>query len=179
MTNPTNAGVCVLLTGLSGAGKTTIADALYAALAATRAVTMLDGDVVRTHLSSELGFSRQDRDTNIRRIAFVASEVVRHRGIVIAAAIAPYDAARRDARRLVEAHGHFLLLHIATPLNVCESRDTKGLYAKARRGEVAAFTGISDPYEPPTDAEITIDTSTTTLADAVAIVLARLTDLTK
>lgn len=167
-------GICIFLTGLSGAGKTTIADALHAALKATRTLTMLDGDVVRTHLSSELGFSRQDRDTNIRRIAFVASEVVRHGGTVIAAAIAPYDVARRDARRLIEAHGRFLLIHVATPLSICESRDTKGLYAKARRGDLTAFTGISDPFEPPMDAEITIDTSTTTLADAVKIVLTRL-----
>jgi adenylyl-sulfate kinase len=165
-------GICFFLTGLSGAGKTTIAAALEQALTPTRTVTMLDGDVVRTHLSRELGFSREDRDTNIRRIAFVASEVVKHGGIVIAAAIAPYDAVRREAQERVGANGRFVLVHVATTLDVCEARDTKGLYARARRGELAGFTGISDPYEPPTNADIRIDTSVTPVAEAVRLIRA-------
>jgi adenylyl-sulfate kinase len=133
---------------------------------------LLDGDVVRTHLSSELGFSRAHRDLNIHRIGYVASEIVKHGGIAICAAIAPYAAARAEARQLVEAHGAFLLVHLSTPISVCESRDVKGLYAKARRGEVTSFTGISDPYEVPTDAELTIDTATVTVDDAVTNIIA-------
>jgi adenylyl-sulfate kinase len=162
-------GVTVFLTGLSGAGKSTIADALVADLESDGVpVTVLDGDVVRTHLSSELTFSREDRDLNIRRIGFVAGEVVRHGGTVVVAAIAPYEQAREDARKLVEQHGRFVLVHLSTPLEVCEQRDVKGLYAKARAGELAAFTGISDPYEPPVRAEVTIDTSVTPLEESVA-----------
>ena len=130
-----SSGVTVFLTGLSGAGKSTIADALVAQLdAEDRTVTVLDGDVVRTHLSSELTFSREHRDLNIRRIGWVAGEIVRHGGTVVVAAIAPYEQARDDARALVEKHGRFVLVHLATPLEVCESRDVKGLYAKARAG---------------------------------------------
>jgi sulfate adenylyltransferase len=166
-------GVTVFLTGLSGAGKSTIADALVAELAADgRAVTVLDGDVVRTHLSSELTFSREHRDLNIRRIGWVAGEVVRHGGTVVVAAIAPYEAARDEARRLVEKHGRFVLVHLATPLEVCEQRDVKGLYAKARAGEIPGFTGVSDPYEPPSRAEVVIDTSVTPLPEAVALIRA-------
>jgi sulfate adenylyltransferase len=162
-------GVTVFLTGLSGAGKSTIADALVAALEAEgRPVTVLDGDVVRTHLSSELSFSREHRDLNIRRIGFVAGEVVRHGGTVVVAAIAPYEAAREEARALVEEHGRFVLVHLATPLEVCEGRDVKGLYARARAGEIPGFTGIDDPYEPPARAEVVIDTSVTPLAESVA-----------
>src|SRR5919206_3851398 len=143
-------GVTVFLTGLSGAGKSTIADALVAQLEADgRPVTVLDGDVVRTHLSSELDFSREHRDLNIRRIGFVAGEVVKHGGTVVVAAIAPYEAAREEARSLVEQHGRFVLVHLSTPLEVCERRDVKGLYAKARAGDIPDFTGIGDPYEPP------------------------------
>jgi len=161
-------GVTVFLTGLSGAGKSTIADALVADLAAEgRPVTVLDGDVVRTHLSSELDFSRAHRDLNIRRIGFVAGEVVKHGGTVVVAAIAPYEAAREEARALVERHGRFVLVHLSTPLEVCEGRDVKGLYARARAGEIPGFTGIDDPYEPPTRAELVIDTSVTALAEAV------------
>src|SRR5215203_3117538 len=139
-------GVTVFLTGLSGAGKSTIADALVAGLEADgRPVTVLDGDVVRTHLSSELTFSREHRDLNIRRIGFVAGEVVKHGGTVVVAAIAPYESAREEARKLVEEHGRFLLVHVSTPLEVVEQRDVKGLYAKARAGEIPQFTGITDP----------------------------------
>jgi adenylyl-sulfate kinase len=162
-------GVTVFLTGLSGAGKSTIADALVAQLEAEgRTVTVLDGDVVRTHLSSELDFSKEHRDLNIRRIGWVAGEVVKHGGTVVVAAIAPYDAAREDARALVEKHGRFVLVHLTTPLEVCEQRDVKGLYAKARAGEIPVFTGVSDPYEPPSRAELTIDTSVTALEESVA-----------
>ncbi len=162
-------GVTVFLTGLSGAGKSTIADALVAELEADRRpVTVLDGDVVRTHLSSELTFSREDRDLNIRRIGWVAGEVVKHGGTVVVAAIAPYEAAREEARKLVEQHGRFVLVHLATPLEVCEQRDVKGLYAKARAGEIPEFTGVSDPYEPPASAEVVIDTAVTPVAESVA-----------
>jgi adenylyl-sulfate kinase len=173
MSAPRRDGVTVFLTGLSGAGKSTIADALIAELQREgRPVTVLDGDVVRTHLSSELSFSKEHRDVNIRRIGFVAGEVVKHGGTVVVAAIAPYEAAREEARKLVEEHGRFVLVHLATPLEVCEARDVKGLYAKARAGEIPEFTGVSDPYEPPARAEVTIDTSVTPLQESVARVRA-------
>ena len=173
MSAPRRAGVTVFLTGLSGAGKSTIADALVAGLEAEgRPVTVLDGDVVRTHLSSELTFSREHRDLNIRRIGFVAGEVVKHGGTVVVAAIAPYEAAREEARALVERHGRFVLVHLSTPLEVCESRDVKGLYAKARAGGIPGFTGIDDPYEPPGRAELVIDTSVTPLAESVRLIRA-------
>jgi adenylyl-sulfate kinase len=166
-------GVTVFLTGLSGAGKSTVADALVSQLEAEeRPVTVLDGDVVRTHLSSELTFSREHRDLNIRRIGFVAGEVVKHGGTVVVAAIAPYEAAREEARALVEKQGRFVLVHLATPLEVCEARDVKGLYAKARAGEIPEFTGVSDPYEPPARAEVTIDTSVTPLEQSVQLIRA-------
>lgn len=176
-TTAPNHGVCIFLTGLSGAGKSTIATALTAAITTRlgRRVTLLDGDVVRTHLSKELGFSRADRDTNIERIAFVAAEVVKHGGIVISAAIAPYDAARIAARQRIAANGRFVLVHLSTPLAVCETRDTKGLYARARRGEIKQFTGVTDQYEQPTNAELTIDTSKTGVDEAVAALLNEIT----
>jgi sulfate adenylyltransferase len=178
MSAPQQPGVTVFLTGLSGAGKSTIADALVAALESEgRAVTVLDGDVVRTHLSSELTFSREHRDLNIRRIGWVAGEVVKHGGTVVVAAIAPYEQARQEARALVEKHGRFLLVHVATPLEVVEQRDVKGLYAKARAGEIPQFTGISDPYEPPANAELTIDTSVTPLEESVARICAAIDEL--
>jgi sulfate adenylyltransferase len=120
-------------------------------------VTVLDGDVVRTHLSRGLGFSAEDRDTNIRRIGFVASEIVRHGGVVLCAAVSPYRATRNDVRNMVGSD-HFVEVFMDTPLEVCESRDTKGMYAKARRGEIKGFTGIDDPYEPPENAEIVMET---------------------
>ncbi len=154
-------GVTVFFTGLSGSGKSTIANALRVRLLedGRRTVTLLDGDLVRTHLSSELGFSREHRTLNVRRIAFVAAEITRHGGVAICAPIAPYAALRRDARALVEAAGVFLLVHVATPLAVCEARDVKGLYQRARAGTLPEFTGISDPYDVPDDADVTIDTS--------------------
>jgi adenylyl-sulfate kinase len=170
-------GVTVFLTGLSGAGKSTIADALVASLDADgRPVTVLDGDVVRTHLSSELSFSREHRDLNIRRIGWVAGEVVKHGGTVVVAAIAPYEAAREEARALVEEHGRFVLVHLSTPIEVCESRDVKGLYARARAGEIPGFTGIDDPYEPPARAEVVIDTSVTPLAESVTLIRSTMGD---
>jgi sulfate adenylyltransferase len=155
-------GFTVFFTGLSGSGKSTIANVLQTKLLEQggRSITLLDGDLVRKHLSSELGFSKEHRDINIRRIGFVASEVTKHGGIAICAPIAPYAHTREDVRDLVETGGGFVLVHVATPLEVCEQRDRKGLYAKARAGIIKEFTGISDPYEEPTDAEITIDTTT-------------------
>jgi sulfate adenylyltransferase len=156
-------GVTVFFTGLSGAGKSTIANILLVRLLAARGrpVTLLDGDLVRQHLTSELGFSKTHRDLNVQRIGFVASENTRHGGVAICAAIAPYDDARRKVRAMIEPVGGYLLVHVATPLAVCEERDQKGLYAKARAGVLQQFTGISDPYEPPTDADIVVDGSVT------------------
>ena len=152
-------GVTVFFTGLSGSGKSTIASALMVKLLEIggRPVTLLDGDIVRKHLSSELGFSKDHRDINIRRIGFVAAEITKNGGIAVCAPIAPYDATRRDVRRTVEAGGGFVLVYVATPLEVCEARDRKGLYAKARAGVLKEFTGISDPYEAPTDADVVPD----------------------
>ena len=155
-------GACIWFTGLSGAGKSTTAEVLTALLLERgRQVTVLDGDVVRTMLSKGLGFSREDRDLNIRRIAFVASEVVRHGGLVIAAAVSPYRSTRDEARTLVGAD-RFVEVFVNTPLDECERRDVKGIYAQARRGEIKNFTGISDPYEPPLTPEITLSTTDAT-----------------
>jgi sulfate adenylyltransferase len=167
-------GLVVFFTGLSGSGKSTIARSLHDVLLedGERTVTLLDGDVIRRLLSSELKFSRGDRDLNIRRIGFVAAEVARHGGMALCCPIAPYAATRAEIRRMVEeVGGDFVLVHVATPLEVCERRDRKGLYAKARAGQIPAFTGVSDPYEEPTDADLVIDTSSTTVADAVNTVL--------
>ena len=151
-------GVCLWFTGLSGAGKTTTAEILTVLfLEHGRQVTVLDGDVVRTHLSKGLGFSKDDRDTNIRRIGFVAAEIVRHGGAVICAAVSPYRATRDEVRAMVGSD-RFVEIFVDTPLEVCESRDIKGMYAKARRGEIKEFTGIDDPYEAPLHPEITLDT---------------------
>jgi len=165
-------GFCVFFTGLSGAGKSTIACALAKRLreATSRPITLLDGDVARTHLSSELGFSKAHRDLNIRRLGFVASEVVKHQGIVICAAIAPYLLARQEARQMVNKWGNFFEVYVSTKLAVCEKRDVKGLYQKARNGLITNFTGINDPYEAPTRAEITIDTANYTVLDAVCAI---------
>ncbi len=154
-------GFTLFFTGLSGAGKSTVAQVLLSRFLEMggRPVTLLDGDIVRKHLSSELGFSREHRDTNIRRIGFVASEITKSGGIAICAPIAPYDAARKEVRRMIEAVGGFVLVHVDAPLEVCEGRDRKGLYAKARAGLVPHFTGVSDPYEPPADAEVVLKTA--------------------
>ncbi len=151
-------GVCLWFTGLSGAGKTATADIVTnMILEKGRRSTVLDGDVVRTHLSKGLGFSAEDRDTNIRRIGFVAAEIVRHGGIAICAAVSPYIATRNEVREIVGSD-KFIEVYVATPLEVAESRDVKGMYAKARRGEIKGFTGIDDPYEEPINPEITLDT---------------------
>ena len=151
-------GVCVWFTGLSGAGKSTTAEILTELLLEHgRQVTLLDGDVVRTHLSRGLGFSKEDRDTNIRRIGFVASELVRHGGVTICAAVSPYRATRNDVRNMVGVD-RFIEVFVDTPLEICEERDTKGIYAQARRGEIKHFTGIDDPYETPLSPEIKLDT---------------------
>jgi sulfate adenylyltransferase len=154
-------GFTVFFTGLSGSGKSTVANALMVKLMEMggRPVSLLDGDVVRKHLSSELGFSKEHRDLNIQRIGYVASEITKNGGIAICAPIAPYTATRRLVRDMIEPHGGFIEVHVSTPLEVCEARDRKGLYAKARAGIIKSFTGISDPYEVPEDPEITVDTT--------------------
>ena len=161
-------GFTLLFTGLSGLGKSTIANVLLVKLLEMggRPVTLLDGDLVRRNLSSELGFSREHRDINIRRIGYVASEITKNGGIAICAPIAPYDEVRKQVRAMVEPLGGFLVVHVATALEVCEARDRKGLYAKARAGIIKEFTGISDPYEAPDDAEITIDAAELTAEEA-------------
>ena len=151
-------GVCIWFTGLSGSGKSTTAETLTVLLQEHgRQVSVLDGDVVRTHLSKGLGFSKEDRDTNIRRIGFVASELVSHGGLVICAAVSPYRYTRNEVRSLI-GEEHFFEVFVDTPLEVCEQRDTKGMYARARRGEIKGFTGVDDPYEPPQDPEIVVNT---------------------
>ncbi|MCW1918707.1 bifunctional sulfate adenylyltransferase/adenylylsulfate kinase [Rhodobacter sp. KR11] len=154
-------GFTVFFTGLSGSGKSTIANALMVKLMEMggRPVTLLDGDVVRKHLSSELGFSKEHRDINIRRIGYVASEITKNGGVAICAPIAPYTATRRAVREMIEAYGAFVEVHVATPIEECEKRDRKGLYKLAREGKIKEFTGISDPYEAPTQAEIVVDTT--------------------
>jgi sulfate adenylyltransferase len=172
-------GVVLFFTGLSGSGKSTIARGVADALLETgeRTVTMLDGDVVRRELSAGLTFSKADRDLNIRRIGWVAAEVARHGGLAICCPIAPYAAARATVRQLArEAGAGFVLVHVATPLAVCEQRDRKGLYAKARAGQVKGMTGVDDPYEEPTDAELVLDTSQRTPEESVRAVLAHLAD---
>lgn len=171
----THTGFTVFFTGLSGSGKSTIANELIARLEQMgRVVSLLDGDLVRKHLTSELGFSKEHRDLNVRRVGFVAFELTRCGAAVICALIAPYDETRRSVRRMIEDVGGFLLVHLATPLEVCEARDPKGLYARARAGVLTQFTGVSDPYEPPADADLVIDTSTTPVGEAVDRVLAAL-----
>jgi sulfate adenylyltransferase len=166
-------GVTLFFTGLSGSGKSTIANAVM-----VKPVTLLDGDVVRKHLSSELGFSRAHRDLNIQRIGFVAAEITRNGGVAICAPIAPYAATRADVREMVEAaNGGFIEIHVATPLAECERRDRKGLYAKARAGQIKGFTGIDDPYEAPVDPELRIDTTDSTPEEAAQQVLLKLEHL--
>lgn len=167
-------GLVLLFSGLSGSGKSTVAIAVHDALVEStdRTITLLDGDVVRRNLSKGLGFSRADRDTNVRRIGFVAAEIARHGGIVVSAPIAPYAKTRAAVRTMVEAAGGILILiHVATPLAVCEARDRKGLYALARAGKIPEFTGISDPYEEPVDPDLRFDTSEVSVDEAVDLVL--------
>jgi sulfate adenylyltransferase len=169
-------GFTVFFTGLSGAGKSTIANVLLVKFLEMggRPVTLLDGDIVRKHLSSELGFSKEHRDINILRIGFVASEITKNGGIALCAPIAPYDRVRREVRGTVEPGGGFVLVHVKTPLEVCEQRDRKGLYAKARAGLLKEFTGISDPYEPPTGADVVIDTTDMTAFEAAQEIILHL-----
>jgi sulfate adenylyltransferase len=172
-------GFTVFFTGLSGAGKSTVANALMVKLMELggRSVTLLDGDIVRKHLSSELGFSREHRNINILRIGFVASEITKNGGIAICAPIAPYAATRREVREMVSPGGGFLEVYVATSIEVCEERDRKGLYAKARAGLIKEFTGISDPYEPPANPEMAIDTTECTPDEAAQRIILKLEKL--
>lgn len=169
-------GFSVFFTGLSGSGKSTIANVLLVRLLEVggRRVTLLDGDLVRKHLSSELGFSKEHRDLNIKRIGYVAAEITANGGIAICAPIAPYESIRQEVRQMIEPNGGFVLVHLDTPLETCEQRDRKGLYAKARAGIVKQFTGISDPYEPPPVAEVRIDTAVTSAEEAAERILQHL-----
>jgi sulfate adenylyltransferase len=169
-------GFTVFFTGLSGSGKSTIANVLLSKLLELggRPITLLDGDLVRKNLSSELGFSKEHRDINIRRIGWVAAEITKHRGIAVCAPIAPYDNIRKQVRAMVEPHGGFILVHVNTSVEECEKRDRKGLYAKARAGIIKEFTGISDPYDVPEDAEVVIDTLELTAEEAANEIFLRL-----
>jgi len=167
-------GFTVFMTGLSGAGKSTLSERLREVIEREhqRAVTLLDGDIVREMLSSGLTFSRADRELNLRRIGYVAGEVTRHGGICICAAIAPFRSAREEARARISPLGGFYEVYVATPLAVCETRDPKGLYRKARRGEIKGFTGIDDPFEVPERPDLHIDTSKLMVDDSVRRILA-------
>jgi sulfate adenylyltransferase len=172
-------GLVLFFTGLSGSGKSTLARALHDVVLerGERTVTSLDGDVVRRNLSAGLTFSKADRETNIRRIGWVAAEISRHRGVAIVSPIAPFDATRKQVRAMVEeAGGAFFLIHVATPVEECERRDRKGLYAKARRGEIPEFTGISSPYEIPADADVRVDTTGRSIEECLAEILTALDD---
>ena len=177
MPGPNGRGVCVWFTGLSGSGKSTTASALIRLIGERgRELTVLDGDVVRTHLSKGLGFSREDRDTNVRRIGFVAAEVVRHGGIAITAAVSPYRATRNEVRNMIDA-GRFVEVYVNAPLEACEARDTKRLYARARLGEIEDFTGISSPYEEPQNPEIVLDSLNRRPEENARLVIEYLTGL--
>jgi sulfate adenylyltransferase len=170
---PRRRGFTVFMTGLSGAGKSTVAKVLYAKFLerGDRPVTLLDGDIVRQNLSSNLSFSKEDRDINVRRIGFVASEITKNRGIAICAPIAPYENTRREIREVIEAYGGFFEVHIATPIDECERRDRKGMYAKARAGLIKGFTGVDDPYELPATPEVRVDTTGKTPEEAAQQIL--------
>jgi sulfate adenylyltransferase len=169
-------GFTLFFTGLSGAGKSTLAQVLYARLKEqeARPVTLLDGDIVRKNISSELGFSREHRDMNVLRQGYMASLITRHGGIAICAPIAPYANTRAQVRAMVEEDGDFVEIHVATPLATCETRDRKGLYARARAGLIRHFTGVSDPYETPANPEIVVDTSLQSASEAADKILAYL-----
>ena len=170
---PEKQGFTIFLTGLSGAGKSTVAKILYARFLeiGVRPTTLLDGDIVRRNLSSQLTFSKEHRDINVRRIGFVASEITKNRGIAICAPIAPYAATRSEIRASIEAHGGFIEVHVATPIEVCEKRDRKGMYAKARAGLIKGFTGVDDPYESPDSPEVRIDTTNLAPGEAAQEIL--------
>ena len=170
---PRRQGFTLFLTGLSGAGKSTIAKVLYARFLeiGERPVTLLDGDIVRHNLSSELSFSKEHRDINVRRIGFVAGEISKNRGVAICAPIAPYAATRREIRNSIEGYGGFIEVYVSTPIEECEKRDRKGMYAKARAGLIKGFTGVNDPYETPEKPEVTIDTTHLTPDEAAREIL--------
>jgi len=170
---PRRRGFTVFMTGLSGAGKSTIAQVLFSKFLekGDRPVSLLDGDIVRRNLSSKLTFSKEDRDINVRRIGFVASEITKNRGIAICAPIAPYEITRREIRQVIEAYGGFFEVHVATPLETCEKRDRKGMYAKARAGLIKGFTGVDDPYEAPQHPEVVVDTTELTPDEAAQRIL--------
>jgi adenylylsulfate kinase len=171
-------GFVLWFTGLSAAGKTTVGSLVARELEERgHTVEVLDGDVIRTHLSQGLGYSKDDRDTNVARIGWVASRLARAGAAVVVSAISPYEEARRRARALVEEHAPFVEIHVATPLEVCAERDPKGLYAKARSGELEHFTGVSDPYEEPANPELRLHTEGCEPGESVATVLARLEEL--
>lgn len=172
-------GFTLFFTGFSGAGKSTIAKAVAIKLTELqdRAITILDGDIIRIHLTSELGFSKEDRSLNVRRVGFVASEITKNKGLAICSLIAPYKADRDYVRELVTSKGNYIEVYVSTPIEACEERDTKGLYALAREGKLTGFTGINDPYEPPLNAEIAIDTTQYTLEEAVDLILNYLADV--
>ena len=168
----TRRGLVLMFTGLSGSGKSTLARSVTEHIRrAGRTVSLLDGDVVRTMLSSGLGFDRASRERNVERIGYVAAEVARHGGVAVCAPIAPYERSRAAVRQMALEHGDFVLVHVSTPIEECERRDLKGLYAKARAGEIAEFTGVSDPYETPTDADLAVDTSVLDPDDATRLVV--------
>ena len=168
-------GACLWFTGLSGSGKTTTAEHLIPILEAHgRTVTLLDGDVVRTHLSRGLGFTREDRDENVRRVGFVASEIVRHGGLVVCALVSPYRSTRDEVRAMVEVaggEGSFIEVYVDAPLDVVMERDVKGLYAASQRGEVELMTGVADPYEPPEQPELRLDTAGQTVEDNAQVLV--------
>jgi len=166
-------GFTIFFTGFSGSGKSTLAETLkiYLEDTAQRTVTLLDGNVVRCYLSKELGFSKKDRDVNIRRIGFVASEITKHGGVAICSVIAPYTQSRRAVRDEVSKNGRFIEVHVSTPIETCEKRDVRGLYAKVRNGEIKGLTGIDDPYEVPDSAEVVVDTRELTIEESVNYIL--------
>ena len=176
MDKPT--GFTLWFTGLSGSGKSTIADIVIPELA-QRGITVepLDGDVVRTHLSKGLGFSKEDRDTNIERIGWVSSRITRHGGAAVVSAISPYEETRETARDMVEEYGTFVCVYVKASVDECARRDVKGLYEKAFKGEIKEFTGVSDPYEEPTDPELVVDTEELEPEEAASVVVAKLEQL--
>ena len=173
-----NRGFTIFFTGLSGSGKSTIAKSLYSKLMeiGSRSVTLLDGDIVRTHLSSELGFSKEHRNLNIKRIGYVASEITKNRGAAICAPIAPYEESRNYVKDIISQHGEYILVHVSTSLEVCQKRDTKGLYRKAKEGLIKGLTGVDDPYEIPVDANLVIDTDGISVSSAVKDIISYLQD---